>query len=158
MNAQEVLVRLVREHTKSLLRAARCLPADKLNWQAGPGNRTPLSILRELATLSRSTPQIVRKRKMTWSPEEFAQYQAEAAKLTDFEDILARIESSTERIAELINATDPAVYGQPVEMPWPGDSRVVDILSYHLWNLNYHEGQLNYILMALGLPTPFDHA
>ena len=41
-------------------------------------------------------------------------------------------------------------------MPWPGDTQVVDILTYHMWNLNYHEGQLVYIQMALGVGTPFD--
>jgi hypothetical protein len=157
MDAKETLVRLTREHTKSFIRAARCFPPDKLAWQAGPQSRTPLDILQEVATVARSVPRTVQARKMTWSPEEFAKYKAERAKLTDFEDLIRRVEASTEMIVGLINATDPAVYDQPVEMPWPIDRCVVDPLFYHTWNLNYHEGQLVYILMAMGLPTPFDH-
>ncbi len=157
MNAQEVLVRLVREHTKSFLRAAKCFPADKLTWQMGPQTRTPLDILQEVATISRMIPEVVRNRRMNWGPEIFARHKAERAKLTRMDELIAGVESCTELIVSTIQATDPAVFDQPVQVPWPGDTRVVDILDYHTWNLSYHEGQLVYILVAMGLPTPFDH-
>jgi uncharacterized damage-inducible protein DinB len=156
MDTQAVLVRLVREHTKGFIRAARCFPTEKLTWRAGPNNRTPLDILQEVATISTGTPEILANRKMAWSPEEFAQHQQERSKLTDLEEIISRVEASTDLIVSTIEAVNPATYDQTVEMPWPGDFRIVDILTYHLWNLNYHEGQLVYILTAMGLPTPFD--
>lgn len=36
-----------------------------------------------------------------------------------------------------------------VEMPWPGDFRVADLLTYHYWNMTYHEGQITYIASML---------
>lgn len=158
MDARETLIRLTRERSKSLIRAARCIPADKLTWKAAPGNRTALDILQELATIPGGLTEVVKNRKMTWTAEDFARYQAEWAKLTDFEDLLARIQAGTERIVATITATDPSLWGQKVETPWPVEYQVVDMLGYHLWNLSYHEGQLVYIQMALGVPTPFDKA
>jgi hypothetical protein len=158
MDAKQALVRLVQEHTKGFIKAVRCFPKDKLTWQARPKNRTPLDIIQEVATVAWGIPEVVRTRKMTWSEEDFAKMLAARAKLTDVEAIIAKIEAATAMIVAMINATDPADYDNTVEMPWPGDFRIVDMLTYHMWNINYHEGQLIYILMALELPTPYDHA
>ena len=76
--------------------------------------------------------------------------------MSDPDEIIARIRACTDMIVETINATDPAAFDSPVEMPFPVDYRVLDILTYHMWNLAYHEGQINYILMAMGVATPFD--
>ena len=149
MDARRALIRLTREHTKSFIKAARCLPADKLTWKAAAGNRTPLDVLQEVATIARGTPDIVRNRTMVWSQEEFQRGQVERAKLTDFDEIIAALEATTDLIVATIEATAPEQYDDPVEMPWPEDFRVVDILAYHSWNLGYHEGQLVYILTVL---------
>lgn len=157
MDAKQTLIHLVKKQTAGFIKAARCLPADKLEWKAGPKNRTPLDILQEVATVACGTPDIIKNRKMSWNPDQFAKYQQERASLTDVEDIYAKINAATDLIVSTINATDTADYDAAVQMPWPGDFRIVDILTYHMWNLGYHEGQLVYILAALDLPTPFDH-
>ncbi len=55
------------------------------------------------------------------------------------------------------------VRGRQVEAPAIGwgwlaghfaadDMEVLDIMNYHIWNMLYHEGQINYIASLLELP------
>lgn len=35
-------------------------------------------------------------------------------------------------------------------MPW-GEHIVADTVTFHVWNMAYHEGQISYILQLLGV-------
>lgn len=149
VNALELLADLTRRQVDSLFEAVRQIPADKLDWKPAPGARSALDQLQELATVFSGVPGAVKSRKLDMSPDDFAKYQQERAKLTDPADLEQRIRAQAATMIDFILTIEPEELDDKVEMPWPGDFRVSGMLSYCYWNMSYHEGQIYYISTLL---------
>jgi uncharacterized damage-inducible protein DinB len=145
MTASDFLAHLLRKQTDGLFEAVRELPADKLDWKPAPESRSALDQLQEIATVFDGIPDAITNRKLDFSPEKMAEWQAKRQQLTNLEALEKMARAATDRLIEFAKTVKPEEWNDPVEMPWPGDFRVADLLSYHYWNMAYHQGQIYYI-------------
>ena len=150
MNAQELLIHLTNKQVEGLFKAARALPADKLDWKPAPGARSALDQLQEIATALPQFWPMYTERKMAWDDAKFAKWMEDRAKITSLDELERLTKESTKELADYIRAFPDAEWTAPVELPFPGEFNMADILSYHYWNCSYHEGQINYIGTLLG--------
>jgi hypothetical protein len=149
MNALELLVHLTNRQIDSVFRAARALPADKLDWKPAPGARSALDQLQEIATASDRFFAIYTERKMEWSDEKFAEWMAERQQITSIDELERICKEQTKRLTDYILTVPESELTAPVELPFPGPFNMADVLSYQYWNASYHEGQINYIATLL---------
>lgn len=145
LTATELIVRLTEKQIASLFKAARALPADKLDWKPAPGARSALDQLQEIATSYNQFKGAHLERRVEWSQEMLGKWMAERAQYTDL-DVLEEMtrEGFGKMLADL-RALDPEDLTLPVSMPFPGEFNLADIYTYYYWNATYHEGQINYI-------------
>jgi len=150
LTAIDLTIRLTERQIDSLFKAARALPADKLDWKPAPGARSALDQLQEIATSYDQFKSAHLERKVEWSQEMFGQWMADRSQYTDL-DVLEKMtrEGYGKMIADL-QAIDPENLTLSVSMPFPGDYTLADIYTYYYWNATYHEGQINYIASLLG--------
>jgi hypothetical protein len=150
MTANEVLIRLTEKQIDGVFRAARALPADKLDWKPAPGARSALDQLQEIATALAQFEQIYEEKKIDFDEAKFGKWVEERSKITSIDELEARCRKETAGLIDRINKTDPANFSDPVDLPFPGGPYTyVDVLGYHYWNCSYHEGQINYIASLL---------
>ena len=145
MNAIELLTYLTENQVSSLFRAARSLPADKLDWKPAPGARSALDQVQEAATAIDAFWDVYATGKVEWDSEKHAAWNAEKEKFTDLDALEAECKRTTQRLVDHMNTVKAGDLMNSVSLPFPGDHRVADILAYHYWNLAYHEGQIYYI-------------
>lgn len=145
MTSQELLARTIRRQIDSLFRTVAGLPADKLDWTPAPGSRSALSQLQEIATSVDEFWSGHSERKVEWAPERLEAWLNRRAALTDLAEIEKLTRESHERLIEYILNLPAEELSLPVEMPFPGEWLVADILNYYSWNAAYHEGQITYI-------------
>lgn len=145
MNAIELLIYLIEKKQKDVFAAARRLPADKLDWQPAPGARSALDQLQEIATAGEYFSAAHRERKIEWSPERMQEWMEARSKITDLDELEKRCDANTQALFEDMRKMSESDLTLPVQMPFPGEFNLADILAYHLWNMGYHEGQINYI-------------
>jgi uncharacterized damage-inducible protein DinB len=152
MNALDLLAYQTKKQLDSFFEAVHRIPADKVDWQPSAGMRSALDQLQEVAVVFQGIPDAITKRKLEFTPEQFAQYDADRKKVTDVAELERMTRDGTERLLEFMKTIKPEELMDAVEMPWPGDFRVADLLNYHNWNMSYHEGQINYIGGLLEIP------
>jgi len=145
MTAIELITRQTEKQIDSLFRAARALPADKLDWKPAPGARSALDQLQEIATSYDQFQCAHKERKVEWDGEKFAAWMAERAKITDLDELERLTREGYGKMLADLQGTDPANLTAPVQMPFPGDFSLADIFCYYYWNASYHEGQIYYI-------------
>jgi uncharacterized damage-inducible protein DinB len=150
MNANELLCYLTDKQIDRLFEIARKIPADKLDWKPGPDARSTLDQLQEVATsLQRFLPGI-KARKVEFDPEMFAQWVAERKQITSLDELEKLTRESTKELTDYVRTVPEADLDLPVDMPFPGEFKVADVLAYHLWNSSYHEGQINTLAFLIG--------
>ena len=150
MDALQLIATLTENQIKSLFRAVDLIPADKMDWKPSPESRSVLDQLQELSTVFSGVPDAVRKRKLEMNPEDWAKYEQERKKIATREDAEAKLREGTVKFLEFVRTVPAEELEDKMEMPWPGDFRVYDMLTYHYWNMSYHEGQIYYIATLLG--------
>lgn len=148
MTAAEYLAHQTRRQLGNLIEAVRAIPADRLAWQPAPGARSALDQLQEVATIGDAFPRDDIRR-ITFSPDQFTNWMTERAKRTDPEELIASLMDYTDRQIARIDEVPTDAYLDQVENPWGADLKVIDALSYHNWNMAYHEGQIRYIATLL---------
>lgn len=145
MTALELIAFQTRKQLDRLFEAVHAIPADKLEWQPAPGSRSVLDQLQEVATVFDGLAEAVSKRKLEMAPEAFEEWLKARKQFTDVAELEKKTREGTEKLIEFTLTVGPEELQDTVEMPWPGDFRVADLLNYHNWNMAYHEGQINYI-------------
>jgi hypothetical protein len=90
-------------------------------------------------------PEAIKNRKLVMTQEDYAKYTEDRKKVTDVEQLEKMTRDGTANYVEFVKTIKPEELMETVEMPWPGDFRVADLLGYHSWNMAYHEGQITYI-------------
>lgn len=149
MNALELIAYLTVKQIDGVFEAARKLPADKLNWKPNEGSRSALDQLQEITTAIDEFWNVAIDRKVEWSDEKFGQWMERRSKYTDLDELEKKAKADIARYAEFVKTFDANQLTEKVEMPFPGEFTVADILMYHYWNASYHEGQITYIAGVL---------
>src|SRR3954470_21464432 len=102
MNAQELLIHLTNKQVDALFRAARALPADKLDWKPAPGARSALDQLQEVATALPQFWPIYTERKMAWDEGKFAKWMEDRAKITSVDELERLTKESRKELCDFI--------------------------------------------------------
>jgi uncharacterized damage-inducible protein DinB len=155
MNAADVLIRQLEREQDSFLRTIKLVPEDKLDWSPGEGLRSARDQFQEVATVVGDHWELYESKRMEWNEASFAEYLERRKKYHTLEDLEARSRQDTAKLIAFVRDLPAEELMDPVQMPWPGDHRLVDNVTYHLWNMSYHEGQVSAILQRLGInPMP----
>lgn len=155
MTAADVLAHQTNRQLDRLVEAVRAIPADKMAWQPVPGARSALDQLQEVATIGDAFPSDD-PTKIEFTPEQFGSWMADRASRTDVEALLSTLRDYTDRQIEQMRSVPPEIYGSTLENPFGAEMKVLDGLTYHNWNMAYHEGQIRYIgdLLAGAAASP----
>lgn len=150
---QEFLADATLHKATELEAALNHLPEDKRNWSPMGDARTALDQVAEVAIMNGGTADIIRTKKFLadFSMESFA---AARKHLCDNPDAMhALLKENTEKVVTAIRETTDEELNAEVQMPW-GPMTVAQIMAYPLWNMGYHEGQINYIGSLAGAHVP----
>lgn len=145
MNSIELLCRQADRQLENILKAAKSIPPEKLDWKPSENTRSALDQLQEVATAIDVFWPAYAERKIEWNDEMFGQWMEMRSKLTTLEELENACRNSTKRLTEFVRGLKEEELDLPVIMPFPGEFTLADIISYHYWNMSYHEGQINMI-------------
>lgn len=149
MDIREYLISISARGLENLFRAARALPGDKLDWKPGPGARSALDQLQEIATVMPIFVESMKAREVRFDPEKTAAWLAERAKITDLDELERLSREGVAMYHEFVRGLSDEDFEDPVKMDFPGEWKIADMANYHPWNMGYHEGQINYIASIL---------
>lgn len=145
MDALDLIATTTQKQLDRFFETFHSLPEDKQDWQPNPESRSALDQLQEIAVVFQGIPDAVTNRKLVMTQEDYANYMVERKKVTDVAKLEKMTREGTVRLLEFVRTVKPEELGDSVEMPWPGNFTVADLLGYHNWNMAYHEAQINYI-------------
>ncbi|HLK57342.1 MAG TPA: DinB family protein [Chthonomonadaceae bacterium] len=146
---QEFLVGATRKASADLEAALLRLPEDKRNWRPAETARTALDQYAECAILNGSTADVIVSRSFPTNYDFSAFTNAKDALAQNWDRAQALLKENTEKICSVIQAVPDADLNIEVQFPW-GPMTLAQIIAYPLWNMSYHEGQINYIASLLG--------
>jgi uncharacterized damage-inducible protein DinB len=153
VTAQELIAYNNESNTKSLFKAARKVPADKIEWRPLDGGRSVLDVCQECA-LSPTWPLalITSNKPFEMTPEIMAQYQEAKEALKPLDDCEKTAEENVAKLNEAVLAFPDSKMGDTIPMSmWPGGQMpAAEALQLHNWNVSYHTGQVNYIQTLYG--------
>jgi hypothetical protein len=153
VKAQELIVANNLSNTGSLFRAARKVPADKLEWQPLDAGRSVLDVCQECA-LSPTWPLALfaSDKPFEMTPEIMAAFREAKAALKTLDDCEKAANENVAKLNELVSAFPDERMGDTIPMSmWPGGHMpITEALQLHNWNVSYHTGQINYIQTLYG--------
>jgi len=145
MKAVEFLIHQTESQIDKLFAAARAIPADKLDWEASSESRSVRCQLQEVATAVEQFWSMYADRKLVWSPEMTAKWLEDRKSLVELDDLEASTRAQFAKLTEFAQALNDDDLHAIIESPMPTPWTMADILTYPLWNMAYHEGQINFI-------------
>ena len=153
MTAQELIAYNNVSNTSSLFRAARKVPADKLEWKPLDEGRSVLDLCQECA-LSATWPLslIASDKPFELTPEMMEQFNQAKAALTTIDLCEAAANENVAKLNDVVLGLSDERLKETVAMPmWPGGQMpVTEAVQLHNWNVSYHTGQINYIQTLYG--------
>jgi uncharacterized damage-inducible protein DinB len=150
MNALDLIEYNTRRQLDRFFDAVKLIPAEKLSWQPNPESRSVLDQVQEVATVFKGIPKAVTNRKLEFTPEQYAESVQKRKAITELAELERTTREATEEFLAFLKSVPEESLSETVEMPWPGQFNVADLLGYHSWNMAYHEGQVYYIAGLLG--------
>lgn len=146
MNSIELLCRMTERQLDKLFVVAKQVPEEKLDWSPGEGSRSALDQLQECATAVETFWPSYSERKMVWSEDMFDKWLAERSQLKTMTELEAVCRTQTRKLLDFVKGLSEEQLDEKVELPFPGDFTLADVIVYHQWNMSYHEGQIMYLL------------
>ncbi len=152
MTVQEYAARAIEKGAADLIEAARKVSEDKRDWQPLNRGRTVTDQMAECAALSGGAAELIAAR--AWQDRLVEENQWMRAALDTTEKAAAALRENTDKLAAVIRATPDAHLTTEITLPWLADPiTLADFFLLMLWNMAYHEGQINYIRL-LEAPAP----
>lgn len=151
MNSAEVLSRQLERQCDSFVKTLRKVPEDKLDWVPLEGLRSARDQAQEVATIVTEFWELYADRKMAWDQERWDRYLKERAQVHSVDELEDALRGATRKLVEFVRSLPAEQLADDTEMPWGGEHKLVDNVTYHLWNMAYHEGQITGYLVALGI-------
>lgn len=153
MTAQQVLVRVLETRLSSFIETAAKVPADKLDWVPQPGVRSALDQYREVACIVGHNWQPYAEYKLEFSPEVYASQKEAREQFSTHEELEAQLRRDTQKLIDYTLATPAELLSHPIQMPFPGEYILADLIHYHAYNMAYHEGQIMTLLLLMGVES-----
>ena len=151
MQATDLLIRQLERQQDSFLTMVKKVPAEKLDWSPKEGSRSALDQFQEVAMVVGENWGLYENLKMTWSEEKMRAFEELKGRVKSVPELEARLRADTGKLIGFIRGLAQSDLSKPVEMPWPGEYTLADIINYPTWNMAYHEGQIAYLLTMLGI-------
>jgi len=145
MKVVEFLIHQTESQIDKLFAAARAIPADKLDWEASSESRSVRCQLQEVATAINQFWGMYADRKLEWSPEKTELWLTERKSVVELDELEATTRAQFARLSEFARALSDEDLTATIESPMPTPWSMADVLTYPLWNMAYHEGQINFI-------------
>lgn len=153
MRFQDQMVRMTHRALDDVVRAARAVPDDQLEWVAMGASRSALSQMREIAAAGLWFLPIVRDRQ---APEFDSHATREALRIRrsykSLDQCVEAARTNTSALCEAIQELADEHLEEEIQLPFGGGVTLslADIAMMHHNNMVYHLGQINQIQLMLG--------
>jgi hypothetical protein len=153
MRFQDFICEVTQVAADAAFKAARAVPADKLNWKPLDQGRSVLEQSQELAQCPYWAESIVGDKPMPEMTDELrAQIKAETESWTTVDICQAECNKRLESLFKLYRSLPDEQLEKTKWLPYDGgrDFTWKEMMNYPHWNFTYHEGQINYIQTLYG--------
>lgn len=152
----QLVSELTWEAVEFLMRYARAVPAEQLNWRPAEHARSVLEILQECVAEPQILEKLLRDRPQTVpDPQAYLEaFKEAAAQLSTVDSLEHALRAHTERFLDAVNALSPETLSQRITVPWGKSYPAKELALMHQWNLTYHLGQIAYIQLLYGDTKP----
>ncbi len=142
MTIQEDVAAALEETASELIQAALALPEDKREWQPLGKGRSALSQLAECAAVNMRAAKVVQAGayQEDWAEE----WNQVLPTLDTLEKAIAQLRAGTAALVSAVREVPDSDLEHKITTPFI----TVTLAQYFLiplWNMSYHEGQINYI-------------
>ncbi len=142
MTIQEYAASAIEKSASDLIQAALTLPEDKRDWKPQDKGRSALSQIAECAVINELFAQVVETG--VWSGERPVMSGRQVAALETFDDAMEALRGGTAHLAGAVREAADANLSDVIPLPWR-TLTLAQVFLMPLWNMSYHEGQINYI-------------
>lgn len=151
MRLQDHLVSRTQRALDDVIRAARAIPEERLDWSPGGSARSTLAQMREIAqTGERFLPLVLGDATgfVGHAAREEAALQGDEA----LDELIARARRGVADLCQAILAISDESLEREITLPFGGGivMTLTDALGLPAWNMTYHLGQINLIGLILG--------
>lgn len=154
MKLQDYIIETTKEAEQSLMRAARAMPEDKLDWKVEGNGRSALEQLQECAQAPLWFTSIVQnfENPPSFDEEQFAQMQQQRKAWDTIDKCEAAMKEHSAALYKAIKAIPEGQLAKTNEFAFaPGKQfSMANMMFGHYWNLTYHIGQINFIQTLYG--------
>lgn len=151
MRYQDQIVRRTQSALDDIVRAAKAIPSQQIDWSPGGAARSTLAQMREIAqTGDRFLPLIAGDAHVFEGHA--AREEAAISGSEGLDDLVAQARSGVARLCQAIMAIPDAELEGEITLPFGGGMvmTLADALGLPAWNMTYHLGQINQIGLILG--------
>lgn len=142
MTIQEYAAAAIEKSANDLIQAALSLPEDKRDWKPLDKGRSALSQLAECAVINELSAQVVETG--IWSGERPVMSGRHVTALDTFDDAVEALRGGAAHLAAAVRGAADANLDDVIHLPWR-TLTLAQVFLMPLWNMSYHEGQINYI-------------
>lgn len=152
MTFQEYMIDSTRRAAAAVFKAARAVPADKLEWSPNELGRSVLDQARECAMCPEWAVQVITGEMPEWTDELQAQMKATMDGWKTIDDCQRECDTRLAKLEELYRSLGDDRLSETKWLPYDGgrDFTVLEMMEYPRWNFDYHEGQINYVQTLYG--------
>ena len=118
------------------------LSEENREWKPLDKGRSAVSQLAECAVINETAARVVETG--IWDVALPVMTGPQVAALDTFEKALSGLRDGTAALVCAVRAAPDADLGRVITLPW-GTAKLADVFLMPLWNMSYHEGQINYI-------------
>ena len=146
MKTTQFVITTTLKYADDLMRTARKVPEEKLTWKPLDNGRSVLEIVQECAHCP------------LWTVGTVNQFLGIEESLTDYEDTSkwttldaceAALRKHLEQFQACVNAFPEDRLEETVTIQY-GTFTLAESISFAMWNIDYHIGQINYIQTLYG--------
>jgi len=142
VTVQEYAAAAIEKSANDLIQAALTLPEDKRDWKPQDKGRSALSQLAECAVMNTMDAKIVQAGAYQESLK--AERDEMLVALDTPDKAITQLREGAAALAGAIREVPDADLGKEVSPPW-ATMTLAQFFLMPLWNMSYHEGQINYI-------------
>ena len=142
MTIQEYAAAAIEKSAGDLIQAALALPEDKHEWQPLGKGRTALSQLAECAVMGTLAAKIVQAG--AYQESLMAEWGDMLATLDTPKKAITQLREGAAALASAIREAPETDLGKEIALPW-ATVTLGQFFLMPLWNMSYHEGQINYL-------------
>lgn len=153
MKLQDYIAENTRSSAAAAFKAAKAVPADKLEWSPMDNGRSTLDQCRELAMCPDWAMSIISGEKMPeWSEELAAKIKEEQSAWKTVEDCERECNARLDKYCAYLKSMPDERLSETKWLPYDGgrDFSMPEMMEYPRWNFDYHAGQINYIQTLYG--------